>query len=141
MKLRVRPKEDGELNLISLIDIFMLLLVFFMMTTTFLDEAHIKIRLPEASAEPSAAEQRDAIEVTVNAEGGYRVNGQALINSSTATLTTAILKIAGDSRDAPITLRADARATHQAVVTAMDVVGRMGFRTINIATVNSLNTQ
>ena len=136
MKLRARPKDDTELNLIPLIDIFMLLLVFFMLTTTFLDEARIKIRLPEASVEPSTVEQRDAIEVTVTAEGGYRVNGQPLINSSTATLTNAILKVAGDARTAPITIRADARATHQSVVTAMDTIGRMGFRAINIATVN-----
>ncbi|MBC7982594.1 MAG: biopolymer transporter ExbD [Candidatus Obscuribacterales bacterium] len=137
MKLSTRPKEDPELNLISLVDIFLLLLVFFMISTTFLDEARIKIRLPEASAERNAMTQPNAIEVTVTAEGGYRVNGQTLINSGTATLTTAILKVAGDSRDAPITIRADARATHQAVVTAMDVVGRMGFRAINIATVNN----
>jgi biopolymer transport protein ExbD len=137
MKLRPRPKDESELNLIPLIDIFMLLLVFFMLTTTFLDEARIKIRLPEASVEPSVAEQRDAIEVTVTAEGGYRVNGQALINSSVATLTNAIIKVAGDARTAPVTIRADARATHQSVVTAMDVVGRMGFRAINIATVSN----
>jgi biopolymer transport protein ExbD len=136
MKLRSRPKDESELNLIPLIDIFMLLLVFFMLTTTFLDEARIKIRLPEASVEPNMVEQRDAIEVTVTAEGGYRVNGQPLINSSTATLTNAILKIAGDARTAPVTIRADARATHQSVVTAMDTIGRMGFRAINIATVN-----
>jgi len=137
MKLRSRPKDESELNLIPLIDIFMLLLVFFMLTTTFLDEARIKIRLPEASIDPSTVEQRDAIEVTVTAEGGYRVNGQALINSSTATLTNAILKVAGEGRTAPVTIRADARATHQSVVTAMDTVGRMGFRAINIATVNN----
>ena len=137
MKLRVRPKDDPEINLISLVDIFLLLLVFFMISTTFLDEARIKIRLPEASAEPTVNQERDAIEVTVTADGDYRVNGQTLINSSTATLTTAILKVAGDSRTAPVTLRADARATHQSVVTAMDVIGRMGFRTINIATVNN----
>jgi len=141
MKLRSRPKDESELNLIPLIDIFMLLLVFFMLTTTFLDEARIKIRLPEASVDPSKVEQRDAIEVTVTAEGGYRVNGQALINSSTATLTNAILKVAGDSRAAPVTIRADARATHQSVVTAMDTIGRMGFRAINIATVNNLSAK
>lgn len=137
MKLRVRPKEDPEINLINLVDVFLLLLVFFMISTTFLDESRIKIRLPEASAEASANEQREAIEITVTAEGDYRVNGQSLVNSSAATLTAALLKVAGDSRDMPVTLRADGRATHQSVVTAMDVLGRSGFRAINIATVNN----
>lgn len=137
MKLRLRPPEDPELNLINLVDIFLLLLVFFMISTTFLDEARIKIRLPQAGAEPNVNQQRDAIEVTVTAEGSYRVNGQALINSSSATLSTAIIKVAGETRDVPVTIRADARATHQSVVTAMDVIGRLGFRAINIATVTN----
>jgi biopolymer transport protein ExbD len=136
MNFRIRPKDDPEINLISLVDIFLLLLVFFMISTTFLDDARIKIRLPEASVEPTASEQQ-AIEVTVTADGDYQVNGQTLINSSTASLTNAILKVAGDSRATPVTLRADGRATHQAVVTAMDVIGRMGFKSINIATVNN----
>ena len=137
MKLSARRHEDPELNLISLVDIFLLLLVFFMISTTFLDEASIKIRLPEASEQPSLQQQAQAIEVSVTADGNYRVNGQALINTSTATLANAIIKVAGANRDLPITIRADARTTHQSVVTAMDVVGRLGFRAINIATVNN----
>ena len=137
MKLGARKPEDPELNLISLVDVFLLLLVFFMISTTFLDETSIKIRLPETSETPNIAERRTAIEVSVTADGNYRVNGQALINTSTATLATAIIKAAGTDREIPITIRADARAMHQSVVTAMDVVGRLGFRAINIATVNN----
>jgi biopolymer transport protein ExbD len=137
MKLTSRRIEDPELNLISLVDIFLLLLVFFMISTTFLNETGLKIRLPEASDQPSIAPQVEAIEVSVTAEGNYRVNGQALINTSTATLANAIIKVAGQTREIPITIRADARTTHQSVVTAMDVVGRLGFRAINIATVNN----
>jgi len=66
MKLRMRPHEEPEMNLINLVDIFLLLLVFFMISTTFLDEARIKIRLPQAGAEPNVNQQRDVIEVTVN---------------------------------------------------------------------------
>jgi biopolymer transport protein ExbD len=140
MKLQLRPPEDPEINLINLVDVFLLLLVFFMISTTFLDEARIKIRLPQAGAEPNVNQQRDTIEVTVTAEGNYRVNGQALINSASATLSTALIKVAGDTRDIPVTIRADARATHQSVVTAMDVIGRLGFRAINIATVTNQTT-
>ena len=137
MKLTTRKIEDPELNLISLVDIFLLLLVFFMISTTFLDEASIKIRLPEASQEPSVQAQQQAIEISVTSDGNYRVNGQALINTSAATLASAVVKVAGNNRDMPITIRADARAMHQSVVTAMDVVGRLGFKAINIATVNN----
>lgn len=136
MKLKPRPSEEPELNLISLIDVVLLLLIFFMVSTTFVDEARIKIQLPQASNEPAPAQSRDPIEITVTASGEYRVNGRTLINTSATTLSAAVAKLAGDSREAPITIRADARATHQSVVTAMDVVGRLGFRAINIATVN-----
>lgn len=137
MKLSARKLEDPELNLISLVDIFLLLLVFFMISTTFLNETSIRIRLPEASDEPSLTPQQEAVEVSVTADGNYRVNGQALINTSSATLANAIIKVAGENRSMPVTIRADARTTHQSVVTAMDVIGHLGFRVINIATVNN----
>jgi biopolymer transport protein ExbD len=136
MNLRSRTHEEPELNLISLVDVVLLLLIFFMVSTTFVDEARIELKLPQASKEPAAAPKQDPIEVVVTATGEYRVNGQTLINTSTATLSAAVSKLAGDRRDVPITIRADARATHQSVVTAMDVLGRLGFRAISIATVN-----
>ncbi len=136
MNLSRRNHEEPELNLISLVDVVLLLLIFFMVSTTFVDESRIKLQLPQASAKPAAEPQKDPIEVAVTASGEYRVNGQTLINTSPATLSAAVSKIAGEKRDIPITLRADGRATHQSVVTAMDVLGRLGFRTISIATVN-----
>jgi biopolymer transport protein ExbD len=136
MNLSRRPHEEPELNLISLVDVVLLLLIFFMISTTFVDESRIELQLPQASAEPAVEQRKDPIEVAVTASGEYRVNGQTLINTSPATLSAAVSKVAGDSRETPITLRADARATHQSVVTAMDVLGRLGFRSISIATVN-----
>ena len=124
------------MNLTSLIDVVLLLLIFFMVSTTFVDESRIKLQLPEASAKPAPEQQKDPIEVAVTASGEYRVNGQTLINRNPATLSAAVSSIAGEARDTPITLRADARATHQSVITAMDVLGRLGFRAISIATVN-----
>ncbi len=141
MNLRPRSREEPEVNLTSLIDVVLLLLVFFMVSTTFIDEARIRIELPEASVAPVRNTTRDPIEISVTAEGGYRVNGRTLINTSPESLSAAVAKIAGAKREAPITIRADARATHQAVVTAMDVVGRLGFRTVNIATVNVTATE
>jgi biopolymer transport protein ExbD len=136
VNLRPRSHEEPELNLISLVDVVLLLLIFFMVSTTFVDEGRIRLQLPQASNEPAAERQQDPIEVAVTASGEYRVNGQTLINTSAATLSAAVSKLAGERRDTPVTLRADARATHQSVVTAMDVLGRLGFRAISIATVN-----
>jgi biopolymer transport protein ExbD len=136
MNLQPRPPEEPDINLTSLIDVVLLLLIFFMVSTTFVEESRIRIQLPQASKTPATQQKRDAIEVAVTASGEYRVNGATLINTSPATLSAAVAKLAGDTREIPITIRADARATHQSVVTAMDVVGRLGFRAINIATVN-----
>src|SRR3982751_5973965 len=136
MKLKQRPREEPDLNLTSLIDVVLLLLIFFMVSTTFVDESRIKIRLPQTSDKTAPAPSTDPIEITVGVSGEYLVNGRALLNTSPATLSAAVVKIAGDKRDTAITIRADARATHQSVVTAMDVVGRLGFRAINIATLN-----
>jgi len=140
MRLRSRDHEDPELNVISLIDVILLLLIFFMLSTKFVDDSRITLQLPQASKEPVAGQKRDPIEVSVTASGEYRVNGQTLINTSAATLSAAIAKVAGEARDIPVTIRADARSTHQSVVTAMDVLGRLGFRAISIATVNESGT-
>jgi biopolymer transport protein ExbD len=136
MRLRSRDHEDPELNVISLVDVILLLLIFFMLSTKFVDDSRITLQLPQASKEPVAGQKRDPIEVSVTASGEYRVNGQTLINTSPATLSAAVAKVAGAARDMPVTIRADARSTHQSVVTAMDVLGRLGFRAISIATVN-----
>ena len=137
--MRLSPptaNEEPELNVISLVDVMLLLLIFFMVTTTFVDEARLKVQLPQASSKPAATQQRDRIEITVTAGGEYRVNGKTLLNTSPNTLSAALSRTAGQSRNVPITIRADARASVQAMVTAMDVVGRLGFKTVNFATLN-----
>jgi biopolymer transport protein ExbD len=135
LNLRPRHREDPEINLISLIDVLLVLLIFFMVSTTFQQEGRVKVQLPQASQIPLPRGTREPVVVTVTAEGNYRVNEKTLINSSPDTLRAALLKTAGTERG-PLTIRADARTTHQAVVTAMDVAGRLGFAQLNIATVH-----
>jgi biopolymer transport protein ExbD len=130
-----RRSEEPELNLTSLIDVVLLLLIFFMLSTRFIDEGRIQMRLPEAGAEPQATEA-SVLEIEVTAQGGYRVNGRTVANDDPASLAEALRRAAGGDRTVPLTIRADARATHQSVVTAMDVAGRAGFRQINIATIH-----
>jgi len=134
VNLRPRHREDPEINLISLIDVLLVLLIFFMVSTTFQQEGRIKVQLPQATQIPQPRGSHEPVVITVTAEGGYRVNDRSLINSSPDTLRAALLKEAGTDRG-PLTIRADARSTHQAVVTAMDVAGRLGFAQLNIATV------
>jgi biopolymer transport protein ExbD len=135
MKLSPRRREDPELNLTSLIDVVLLLVIFFMVSTTFVEEGRLKVELPSASEEPVTAIQ-DPIVITITAQGSYRVNEQPLVNNSRETLMAAVRKVAGARRAAPVTIRADGRATHQVVVTAMDVAARLGFTQVNIATVS-----
>lgn len=133
---RYKRDDDLEINVVSFIDILLLLLIFFMLATSFVTEGRINIQLPDASVQTDRKTPQTPLEVGVNANGGYRVNDQELINNSADTLSAAISKVAGDARDQAVLIRADARATHQAVVTAMDVIGRLGFKGISIATVN-----
>lgn len=136
MMLKPRQREEPEIQMIPLVDVILLLLIFFMVSSTFSYEGRVKVQLPQASAVPLTGRVGDPIIITVTAQGAFRVNEKGLINNSPDTLRAAVLKIAGTTRRAPVTIRADARATHQSVVTAMDVVGRLGFAQINIATVN-----
>ena len=136
MNLRPRrPLEDPEINVVSLIDVVLLLVVFFILSSRFSDEGRLRVHLPHASAVPTERVGSEPLVVSVTQAGAYLVNQRELINSSPETLRAALLKEAGTSRSMPVTLRADARATHQSVITAMDVLGRLGFAEINVATV------
>ena len=135
MNLQSRSKEEPEVNLTSLIDVVLLLLVFFMVSTSFVRETEINLRLPQADTRSEPVIEAESLEIVVTETGGYLVNGRALVNSERRTLRTAIERTIGDSRDLPVFVRADAMATHQAVVTAMDVAGQLGFAQISIATV------
>ena len=136
MKLRGdKLKDDPEINLIPLIDISLLLVIFFMLTSTFMQEGRLKIELPQASLAPTGRQKSDPLVISVTQAGTYRVNDRELINNSPDTLRAAIQEVAGADRNKPVTVRADARSTHQSVVTAMDVLGKLGFVRINIATV------
>lgn len=137
MNLRVGKREEPEINLTSLIDVVLLLLVFFMITTSFVRESQLAIRLPEASSSVPPVIEEEGLEITVTAAGTYLVNGRALVDSRAQTLMAAIRKVAPEIENRKVTISADAQASHQSVVTAMDVVGRLGFTEISIATLAS----
>ena len=135
MNLKPSRHEEPEINVVSLIDVVLLLVVFFILSSRFSDEGRLRVHLPQASAVPAEKAGGEPLVVSVTQQGGYLVNQRELINSSPETLRAALLKEAGNNRALRITLRADARATHQSVITAMDVLGRLGFAEVNVATV------
>ena len=136
MKLSLRPKTQPEVNLTSLIDVVLLLLIFFMVSTSFVKQSQIAIRLPEAESATVVEEVPDQIDIMITETGTVLVNGRELINNRPETIRNALQKISGGDNSLPMTISADANAKHQFVVTAMDVAGRLGFSQINIATVN-----
>jgi biopolymer transport protein ExbD len=135
VNLRPRRVEDPEINLVSLIDVVLMMVVFFMLSSSMVDEGRIRIHLPQARDVPVGKPPAEPLVVSVTQQGGYLLNGRELINSSPDTLRAALLKEAGSDRSMRVTLRADARSTHQSVITAMDVLARLGFAELNIATV------
>jgi biopolymer transport protein ExbD len=137
MKLQSRSRDEPEINVISLVDVLLVLVLFFMVSTSFLRETEISLRLPEADAASTAETPANALEIVVTQSGSYLVNGRELVNSERRTLRTAIERLAGEQRNGPVFIRADAAATHQSVITAMDVAGQLGFVKINIATITS----
>jgi len=138
VKLRSTPvRDEPELNLTSLIDVVLLLLIFFMLTTTFVRPSQIAIRLPEAGVSSEVPRDLQTLEISVTDRGEFRVNGRALVDSRPETLEAAIRKILPEVRSRHVTLSADGRASHQDVVTAMDVAGRLGFVEVRITTVRA----
>lgn len=120
----------------SLIDVVLLLLIFFMVSTSFVKKSQINISLPQAESSTLIEDLPEQIDIMITSTGVYLVNGRELINNRPETIRNALQKVAAGRNDMPLTISADANAKHQHVVTAMDVAGRLGFTKISIATVN-----
>lgn len=133
MQLRTSEPEDPDISLTSLIDVVFLLLIFFMVSTTFEQQAVLKVDLPEASSVSQPERQADSFELVIDHMGQYYLNDRQLVDGRPATLRAAFNEAAGDKRDIPIILRADAEVPHHFVVTAMDVIAQLGFSRLSIA--------
>jgi biopolymer transport protein ExbD len=134
MRIRdFRADDEPEINLVPLIDVILVLIIFFVVTTTFDARSVLKLQLPQANGEPSEAASK-ALSVLVNAEGRYFVQDREALRTDVESLKRTIVEVAGEDRKRPVLLRADARTPHQSVVTALDALGQLGFRHISIAT-------
>jgi biopolymer transport protein ExbD len=133
VKFKRQTKAQLEINLTPLIDVVFLLLIFFMVTTTFTKETRLTVDLPEAQG-VAQEQQKEQLEVTISADGRFAVNGKALVNSDPATLKSALVQMTNGDNSMPLVITADAVTPHQAVVTAMDVAGQLGILHLSITT-------
>jgi biopolymer transport protein ExbD len=134
LKFRRQQLEEVNVNLTPLIDVVFLLLIFFMVSTTFTKETHLSIDLPEASGEGSA-DAAEMIEILINESGEYTINAQRLVDRKLGTLKSAIQRVSEGDTSLPMVITADAQTPHQAVVRAMDAAGQMGFVHLSITTI------
>ncbi len=133
MKFKRQSSEEVSVNLTPLIDVVFLLLIFFMVSTTFTKESRLEIELPEATGAQAGAE-RELIEVVINRKGEYIVNERPLVNNKAETLTKAVQKISNSNNKLPFIITADSKTEHEFVVRAMDVAGKLGFVELSITT-------
>lgn len=133
MKFKRQQRAEESVNLTPLIDVVFLLLIFFMVSTTFTKETHLKVDLPEANGQISPTDDT-TLDILITADGSYSVNGQALINKQPETLKSALQKLSEGDNTRPLAITADANVAHQAVVTAMDVAGQLGFVHLSMTT-------
>ncbi|UYM16655.1 ExbD/TolR family protein [Endozoicomonas euniceicola] len=133
MKFRRQTQEEVSVNLTPLIDVVFLLLIFFMVSTTFTQETRLAIDLPEASGEVQEQVQKQ-VEIVISKEGDFAVNGNSLVNSRLETLKTALGKVSDGDSSLPLVITADAKTPYQSVVTAMDAAGQLGFANLSMTT-------
>ena len=136
MKLSMHDKTEPEVNMTSLIDVVLLLLIFFMVSTSFVKQSQISIQLPEAESSTQVEEAAQQLDIMITEQGTYLVNNRELVNNRPETIRNALQKLSDGNTNLPLTISADANARHQHVVTAMDVAGKLGFTRISIATIS-----
>src|SRR5699024_8673502 len=134
MRFRKPTVEPLEINLTPMIDCLLFLIVFLLLATSFNHFSRLNIILPEAEG-VALTEEKNSIEVAVQEDGSYLVNGITLASSDEAELTSMLQQEAGSNRDMLFVIAADANATHQSVVRVMDIAGKLGFLNLNISTV------
>lgn len=138
MKFPRTPREPVDINLAPLIDVVFILLLFFVVTTTFTRETQLKVDLPEAvSGEAVNAEAKTTLEILVGVDGSFALNGKSLSKNDLTTLMEALRVESGGDKTLPVVLSADGKAPHQAVVIAMDAAAKLGFAQLRITTVEA----
>lgn len=137
MKFPRKPREPVDINLAPLIDVVFILLLFFVVTTTFNRETQLKVDLPEAVSGTPPEAVTIPLEILVAVDGSFALNGRSLSKNDLSTLMEALRTESGGDQSLPVMLSADAKAPYQAVVTAMDAASKLGFAHLRITTVEA----
>lgn len=133
MNFQPNPRDELNLDITPLIDVVFLLLIFFMVSTTFDHESEVNITLPKASKEIAQAKP-DAINIAIDNQSRIYINEKELLNSQISTIKEAIFDIAANLPDAPIIISADEEAPFQMVIKTMDAARQLGLVKITFAT-------
>ena len=128
-----RRQDDFEINVIPLIDVLLTLLMFFVLTSTFVQHTHLQVTLPKASSQDHDA-NTPALTIVVDRDGKFYVGSDEVMGEGIEPLKQLIQRNAGTDRERQVTIRADGMTPHQNVVTAMDALGQLGFTRLSIAT-------
>ncbi|MEZ7984966.1 MAG: biopolymer transporter ExbD [Pseudomonadales bacterium] len=134
MQFKRQKQAAIDVNLTPLIDVVFLLLIFFMVSTSFIKETHLTLNLPTAVNAEEIVKETVSLEVIIDNNGFYRIDGRALINTDRETLESALKNLSQGDLSTPLTVTADATSPYQAVVKIIDIAGGMGFTKINITT-------
>ncbi|SDT99965.1 ExbD/TolR family protein [Halopseudomonas salegens] len=135
MNFRRQRAEEVSVNLTPLIDVVFLLLIFFMVSTTFTRETQLQLDLPQAdSGQPVEQTEVELIELLIAANGDIVINDRALVDNRLDTLKNALQRESGGNNQLPVVITADAKTPHQAVITAMDAAGQLGFNRLRLTT-------
>ncbi|MGE8068419.1 ExbD/TolR family protein [Pseudomonas sp. NPDC089569] len=137
MKFRRKQRENVDINLVSLIDVVFVLLLFFVVTTTFTRETQLRVELPEAVSGASADDQTRQLDIAISAEGVFSVNNHVLPKGDLASLMDALQKESNGDTSRPLSISADGKTQHQSVITAMDAAGKLGFSHLRMTTIEA----
>lgn len=132
MNFRHRRENEPEVNVTPLIDVVFLLLIFFMVSTTFKQEFEVGINLPQSSSEARVSETQ--LNVMIDKNGNFYVNNTKLVDNQTAILKQAMRKASKGNRKLPVVINADAKTAHQSVIQVMDAARQLGFSRLTFAT-------
>jgi biopolymer transport protein ExbD len=137
MRFQRKEKTKVDISMTSMIDVVFLLLIFFMVTTTFSRQTEIKIKLPEADTAEAEANPK-MVTLIIDADGQYYLNGDdglphEVVNQQKETLKQALIKLAVQSKELPFIINADGKTPHQSVITALEAAGDAGFSHITFA--------
>jgi len=141
VKFKRQRSQEVAMDLTPLIDVVFLLLIFFMVSTTFTRESHLQVELPQASGNPAPPAEVEQIDVVISADGQYLLNDKPLVNNRRETLERGIRELADADTSLPFIITADARTPHEFVVRAMDAAGRLGFAKLSITTEREAQSQ